>query len=243
MNLKKSFVIKINRILLIIIILTVILSVLVFIIQKKRTKTASGKNISYKSTVIIDAGHGGFDGGATAKDGTNEKDLNLPISLALGDIFSLNGYDVVYTRTDDSSTETDESATIKARKVSDIKNRIKLSEKHKDSVYLSIHINKFTSSYAKGAQVFYSPQFDTAKLISAAIQNTIIEDLQPDNDRTVKSGTKSTYILYNAVVPTVLVECGFLSNGDELKKLKDSTYQKQLAFCIFKGYSKSIKAF
>ncbi|MBO4693392.1 MAG: N-acetylmuramoyl-L-alanine amidase [Clostridia bacterium] len=189
-------------------------------------------------TVIIDPGHGGFDGGAGAADGTLEKDINLQISLKTRDFLSFYGYNVIMTRTDDTGTEDDSSASISLRKKSDLKNRLELMGEYVDSVYVSIHLNKFTTSSVSGAQVFYSPGFSEAKQLGEHIQGTIISLLQPFNHRTVKMGSDSTYLLKNATIPAVIVECGFLSNQDELNKLKDNNYQNDLAFCIASGVTK-----
>lgn len=204
----------------------------------KKLKIPTQSNVRNSDVIIIDAGHGGFDGGAVASDGTIEKDINLNIALILGELLSINGYDVVYTRTSDVGTEDDESVNISNRKKSDLKNRLDIMSKHPDSLFISIHLNKFTAGTANGAQVFYSPSFNESKKLSAHIQDSIKTNLQPSNNRVIKKGDKNVYLLYNARVPSVIVECGFLSNANELKKLKDPTYQKQMAFCIFEGIIK-----
>lgn len=188
-----------------------------------------------KNKIIIDAGHGGFDGGAVAEDGTSEKDINLNIALQLGEMLSLNGFDIIYTRTEDIGTDDSKDATISKRKVSDLKNRLNLMSEHPDSIFVSVHLNKFTSSSATGAQVFFSPAFDKAKDLSLCVQNSIVSILQPDNKRVIKKGTSSTYLLHKAKVPAIIVECGFISNHKELELLKSSEYQKQMAFAIYCG--------
>lgn len=192
-------------------------------------------SLNEKNIIIIDAGHGGFDGGAVATDGTVEKNINLNIALALGEMLSKNGYEVIYTRTEDVGTEDNVNDVISKRKKSDLNNRLNLMKKYPDSIFVSIHLNKFTSGNAQGAQVFYSPTFEEANKIGNSIQQSIKKLMQPENDRVIKKGNKSTFLLYNAYVPTVIVECGFLSNKAELEKLKDETYQKQMAFSIFNG--------
>ena len=189
--------------------------------------------------IIIDAGHGGFDGGAVADDGTVEKNINLSIALKLGKMLSLHGYKVIYTRTEDTGTEDDSSLEIKNRKKSDLNNRLELMKKYPNGIFVSVHLNKFTSGSAVGAQVFYSPAFDEARYISQSIQESIKAILQTANDRVIKKGTKSTYLLHNAHIPSIIVECGFLSNADELQKLKNEDYQNQMAFSIFNGIIKS----
>lgn len=187
-----------------------------------------------RPTIIIDAGHGGFDGGAVASDGTVEKDINLSIAKKLCDMLNFNGYEVIMTRTEDIGTDSVDGS-IASRKKSDLKNRLELMNKHSDSIYVSIHLNKFTTSAANGTQVFYSDNFDESIELGNCIQKSVVEKLQPDNKRVIKKGTPSTYILHNAKVPAVIVECGFLSNDTELKKLKDTEYQSQMAFAILGG--------
>ena len=189
-------------------------------------------------TVIIDPGHGGFDGGASASDGTTEKDINLKISLKIRDLLKFYGYNIVMTRTEDTGTEDDSNQSISTRKKSDLKNRLSLMQNDGDTIYVSIHLNKFTTSAASGAQVFYTPNFDEAQTLGDCIQKSIVNLLQPENKRVVKKGGGTTYILKNAKVPAVIVECGFLSNGGDLMKLKNEEYQNSMAFSISAGIIK-----
>ncbi len=187
-----------------------------------------------QKTVIIDPGHGGFDGGAVASDGTVEKEINLNISLTVAKLLKQNGVYVIMTREKDVSTEDTESSEIASKKRSDLKNRLELMKDYPDSVFVSIHLNKFTTSTAFGSQVFYSDNED-AKILGDTIQRSIINLVQHDNMRVNKKATSSTYLLYNATVPAVLVECGFLSNAGELALLKQEEYQDKIAFSIYCG--------
>ncbi len=204
-------------------------------VADKTTPVPASAKLTTHPKIIIDAGHGGFDGGAVAGDGTSEKDINLNIALRVGEMLSISGIEVIYTRTEDTGTEDNSDASISKRKVSDLNNRLALMSKHPDSIFVSIHLNKFTTSSASGAQVFYSQSFDEAKDLSLSIQNSIVSLIQPDNTRVVKQGTSSTFLLHKAKVPAVIVECGFLSNKNELELLKTDKYQKQLAFAIYCG--------
>ncbi len=212
-----------------------IVCTLVSVALFKKESVHASVEITERQVIIIDAGHGGFDGGAVAEDGTSEKDINLNIALTLGELLKTGGYDVVYTRTTDDGTEDNTDATISQRKKSDLNNRLELTEKYPDAVFISIHLNKFTTSSANGAQVFYSSQFESARELSLLIQKSIVSVLQPDNIRVVKKGSDSTFLLKKAVIPSVIVECGFLSNSNELTLLKNEEYQKQMAFAIFCG--------
>ena len=185
-------------------------------------------------TVIIDAGHGGFDGGAVAGDGTVEKDINLEISLKLASILRFNGFEVIMTRTEDTGTDS-VSGSVATRKKNDLENRLLLMEKNPDALYISVHLNKFTTSAASGTQVFYTPNFKEAYELSMLVQKSVVNMLQPENTRTVKQGTSATYLLKNAKVPAIIVECGFLSNKSDLQKLKSEDYQSQMAFAIASG--------
>ena len=219
------------------IILAVILCfcIIAFAVADKNTAVPASAKLSERPKIIIDAGHGGFDGGAVAVDGTIEKDINLNIALQVGEMLSISGMDVIYTRTQDTGTENNRDVSIRKRKVSDLNNRLALMSKYPESIFVSVHLNKFTTSDASGAQVFYSKSFDEAKDLSVLIQNSIVSLIQPQNTRVVKQGTSSALLLYKAMVPAVIVECGFLSNNNELKLLKTEKYQKQMAFAIFCG--------
>lgn len=187
-----------------------------------------------ENIVFGNASHGGFDGGAVAGDGTVEKDINLNIALTLAKFLKQSGFRVIMTRESDVSTEDTESPQIASKKRNDLKNRLKLMSDYPDSVFVSIHLNKFTTSSAVGSQVFYSKSEESA-LLADKIQKAIVTLIQPENTRVNKQATSSTYLLYNATVPAVLVECGFLSNASELALLKQSDYQKKMAFSIYLG--------
>lgn len=184
---------------------------------------------------MTNASHGGFDGGAVASDGTVEKDINLNIALKLENFLKFCGYEVVMTRTDDNGTEDNGDSSISERKKSDLQNRLALMSENQDAIYVSVHLNKFTTSSASGAQVFYAPNFETARILGESIQHSVVNLIQPDNLRVIKKGTSSTYLLYNAKIPAVIVECGFLSNPQELEQLKKSDYQSKMAFSIAAG--------
>lgn len=210
---------------------TVISSILICEIQVTSVDTISNENLP---VIIIDAGHGGEDGGAIGVDGTNEKDINLQISLKINDILSVFGYDTHLIRTTDTSVHID-GDTIRERKISDIHNRADSMNLYDNCIYLSIHQNKYGDSRIWGAQTFYSANFDESKEIAQFIQNAITSQLQPDNKRLIKKSGTDIYVLYNAAKPAVMVECGFVSNQEELNHLKDNTYQNNMALSIATG--------
>ncbi len=183
--------------------------------------------------VTIDAGHGDFDGGASAPDGTLEKTLNMEIARPLGDILRLYGFDVTMTREDDSGLHEDDNASIREKKVSDMNARLALYEQA--DLNIAVHQNTFGDSRYSGTQLFYSDNHPLSKPLASHIRETVYSQLQPDNTRELKTGNRDIYLLYKTTKPTVLVECGFLSNAAELANLKDNMYQCRLAVCIANG--------
>lgn len=186
-------------------------------------------------TVLIDAGHGGVDGGAVASDGTEEKHINLQIALLLEQQLGAMGIRTAMTRTTDESIHDSSAQTIREKKVSDIHNRMQLIEETENCIFVSIHQNKFSDTSLNGTQVFYSPNTTASAQLAQTIQTSVRSLLQTENTREIEKSGSSIYLLYYARKPAVLVECGFLSNTAELEKLKEGTYQKQLAFCIAAG--------
>lgn len=198
---------------------------------------ASSMPITQK-TVIVDAGHGGDDGGAIGIDGTVEKDINLDIALKLEKILKFYGFNVIMTRTQDVMTCDDGLDSLRKRKISDIHNRFELMRKNPDAIFISVHQNKFEDSSQHGTQVFYSGNDERSKELAEAIQTSVTLTLQRKNDRVVKKSGSGIYLLYHAKIPAVLIECGFISNSDEVKKLKDESYRMKLAILIADGLLK-----
>ena len=185
--------------------------------------------------VIIDAGHGGEDGGTQSADGVLEKDINLSISLKIDEILRSLGIKTVLIRDGDYMIYDEDSNTIRQKKVSDIHNRKKYMDEYKSSIFLSIHQNYFIESKYSGAQVFYSKNDDLSPEIAQSIQDSIRNNIQPENERKIKQSGTEIYLLYYATVPTVMVECGFLSNKNETENLVTDEYQKKIAFSIVEG--------
>lgn len=206
------------------------------IVNKANTFTyndaAAGRSLR---TVILDAGHGGEDGGAVAPDGTAEKEINLEITKDIAVFFDLFGIHYIPVRTTDISVCDEGLDTIRKRKYSDIMNRASLVDSTPDSVLLSIHQNFFPEEKYSGTQVFYSKNTEDSAQLADMIQTSVTDTLQPENNRTVKAAGSEIYLLDKAKNTSVLVECGFLSNPQELSKLKDKTYQAKIAYRIFRG--------
>jgi N-acetylmuramoyl-L-alanine amidase len=186
-----------------------------------------------KYTVIIDAGHGGEDCGAIGNDNTYEKDLNLQISLKLGEYLKNAGYEVIYTRTDDRLLYTEEQNIKGMKKIYDLKNRVDIANSYENSLMISIHMNSFGQENCSGLQVYHSGS-EKSKKLASMIQDVVVKDLQKTNKRTVKAGS-DLYILKNTIGTAVLIECGFISNSEECKKLSEKEYQKELCFAIVCG--------
>lgn len=193
--------------------------------------------VESKNTVIVDAGHGGEDGGTQSSAGVLEKDINLAISMRLGTLLKLMGYSVIYTRTQDKLVYGDDAVTQRQKKVSDIQYRMKLMQTYPEALFLSIHQNYFAQSKYSGAQVFYSKNNPQSEIFAESIQESIRSLLQPENDRQIKPTGKDIYLLYHADLPAVMVECGFMSNPGEALLLSDEDYQKKMCLAVVAGIS------
>lgn len=186
-------------------------------------------------TIILDAGHGGEDGGAVGQSVLLEKEINLSITMKLQDLLRLSGFDVIMTREVDSFIGDNSLPTLEERKKSDMQKRLQIIKDHPNGIFVSIHQNHFDNSALNGAQVFYSINHENSAILASSIQNSIVTLLQNDNERISKAGENTIYLLRNAQVPAVIVECGFLSNAAEAAQLCDEEYQNQMAFSIFCG--------
>ena len=189
----------------------------------------------------MDAGHGGEDGGATGHNGVLEKDLNLTLSRELAALLRLAGYTVIETRTEDKLLY--DAGTPKGhKKQGDLKNRLAIAQRVENCVLISIHLNTFPDPSCEGMQVWYSPNHADSKSLAEAIQSSTKQLLQPQNNRRVKMATSGIYILKNATVPAILVECGFLSSPADCQRLCDPVYQQKLALALFYGICEKVPA-
>ncbi len=184
--------------------------------------------------IVVDAGHGGMDGGGVGVGGVPEKDLNLQIAKKLEKSLTENGYRVVMTRTEDVSLHDNGKTTVRSQKNSDLKNRAKIANEAKAGLFISIHMNKFESSEVKGAQVFYRNNDKTGTLYAKSIMEEL-KKLDPKNHRVAKELPNKNLTFSKLEIPGVLVECGFLSNEEELTKLRDEAYQEKMVESIVLG--------
>ena len=219
------------------IILTAILisfCVMMFSAFSNITAHTSADSSDDRPTVIIDAGHGGEDGGAQV-DGVLEKDINLSIAEKVADTLRLCGCRVKEIRDADTAVYGEDADTLREKKVSDLKRRVEIANESENNILVSIHQNKFDNGAYSGAQVFYSTNNDNGRVLAEAIRSAVVSLLQKDNTRELKPAGSEIYLLNNATVPAVIVECGFLSNADERAKLMDNDYQSEMAYSIAMG--------
>ncbi len=181
--------------------------------------------------ILLDAGHGGEDGGAVAPDGTTEKDINLDITLTLQDMLRFCGYRVAVTRETDTGLGTGDS--LRARKSSDMNARLALY--NNADLVIAIHQNKFGDTACHGAQFFYSKNAPASETLAQSLKSSLTRLLQPNNTRELKTGDRNVFLLYKTTTPAVLAECGFLSNPDEFLLLNDADYRKDVAFSLCCG--------
>lgn len=189
--------------------------------------------------IILDAGHGGEDPGAIGCGDVYEKDLNLSICRLLYEELTTRGYTVIMTRTEDRLLYTEAENIKGIRKISDLKNRVKIFNSYDSAIAVSIHMNTFSAPQYHGTQIYYSDA-EEARRLALAIKDSVCSSLQPDNKRPLKH-SEGIYLLEHSEIPTVLVECGFLSNPDECQKLSEKEYQKRLSFSIVCGIIKYIE--
>ena len=181
-----------------------------------------------QKTVVLDAGHGGYDSGTKSESGILEKDLNLEITTKIAEFLVCYDVRVVMTRTDDTAPDLIEGHS---RKRGEILSRAKIASDERADLFLSVHMNSFPQSSCRGTQVFYSAKNEQNQVIATTLQSAISTMLQPDNSRVAKE-TDLIFLLSNLDCPAALVECGFLSNRQDTQLLCDAQYQSKIAFCI-----------
>ena len=186
--------------------------------------------------VVIDPGHGGEDGGAVAEDGTVESQINLAVARRLRELLFLAGVPTRMTRETDISIHEEGAETLREKKVSDIRRRVALINAIPDAVVISIHQNSLPKARSvRGAQVFYNARPGSDRL-AAAIQAPLNAAVNgPENEKQAREIDSSVYLMKHAACPAVLVECGFLSNPEEVRQLREEGYQLRLAAVIAAG--------
>ena len=181
--------------------------------------------------LVLDAGHGGEDGGAVSITGVPESRINLSIVLSLRDVLGLYGVDPILLREEDISLHTGDANTLREKKRSDLKNRTAAIEAVEGGTLISIHQNTYPGSRYHGTHVFYAPT-DGSQALADHVQNSIKTALQPDNERAVKQIPDTVYIMNHITCPGILIECGFLTNPAEEAMLRNPDYQRKLSAVI-----------
>ena len=231
------YIIKRKRISLILIALMLGIFVYSYENQKlntdEQTQSTTATPVSGK-VIVVDAGHGVPDEGAQSSRGTTEAETNLKISLKLQNLLEQSGCTVILTRSDENAIYDIDSKTLKQKKISDIKNRVKIGNESSADIFVSIHLNKIPQSQYDGWQTFYKDGSEEGARLAKTIQENLNKTMQKENNRIAKTIDK-IYIIKHVEIPTTIVECGFLSNPDEEKLLLEDDYQNKLAWGIYNG--------
>ena len=183
-------------------------------------------------TVVLDAGHGGADGGTTGRSGTLEKTLNLEIAQKAAAFLRFFGVPVRMTRTDDRSLHSPQAETLRAQKAEDLRQRCQIVQSVPGALYLGIHQNFYGDYLSHGAQVFYAPDNHGGKLLAETLQLHLQTALPQSGNRKAAVIPNANYIMQHLSCPAVILECGFLSNPEEEMLLCTPEYQAKIAFCI-----------
>ena len=195
-------------------------------------------NAKEQVCIVLDAGHGGDDPGNIGINGSREKDINLAITLRVKEYLEANGIQVVLTREDENGLYEQGASN---KKVQDMKKRIAIIEEAQPLATVSIHQNSYTEEYVNGAQVFYYKDSKEGETLAALLQESLRARLNPENHRQMKAND-SYYLLKKTQIPTVIVECGFLSNSREAELLSSEEYQDKVAWAVFMGIMQFVNA-
>lgn len=225
----------INKKRILFIIMLILISTFTYSINTKKENTISTSSLPVSNKVIIlDAGHGKPDEGASGSTGTTEESINLAITKKVQKLLEQSGSTVILTRSDENGIYNQDEDSLRNKKVSDIKNRVKIGNESSADIFVSIHLNKIEQSQYYGWQTFFKQNNEQSKKLAQNIQQSLNESIQKENKReTLKISGK--YIIDHVEIPTSIVECGFLSNPEEEKLLQQDEYQSRLAWGIYTG--------
>lgn len=207
---------------------------------KSRVEPVAATAEVWDRVLILDAGHGGEDGGASSAGGDKESDINLGIVLKLESLMAFLGTDTKLTRQDDRSLHNEDAQTIREKKVSDLKNRVAMIDPIPNAFLISVHQNHFTDSRYSGAQVFFNGG-DVSRQWGECTQGVLRDVLDPNNHRKAKPMPDGIYLFEHVECPAILVECGFLSNGEEASLLLTDAYQRKVALALAGAYLQEIQ--
>ena len=205
-------------------------------INNQSTILTSNEVFEPSYIIVVDAGHGEPDGGAVSVNGVRESMLNLQVAKLLEEELTGLGYEVVMTRNDENNIADNElqNSTIRKIKVSDINNRIKITNNANADMLISIHMNKFSSEKYYGWQTFYKKNSEYSKMLAKNIQKGINNNIERENKRT-ELPINNIKLIDKSEIPAVIVECGFLSNGEDVRLLQTEEYKKQIVYGIIEG--------
>lgn len=223
-----------KRIILIVTIVFVsIFSYMIQIQDRKESIETVSLPVSNK-VVVLDAGHGVPDEGAESSNGTTEAQTNLKIALKVQNLLEQSGCTVILTRSDENAIYDVDKTTLREKKISDIKNRVKIGNESSANIFVSIHLNKIPQQQYYGWQTFFKQGNEQGQKLATSIQNNLNDAVQKENKR-VPLKIDNIYIIKHVEIPTTIVECGFLSNPEEEKLLLEDEYQNKLAWGIYTG--------
>ena len=226
-----------NRKKIIITAMCVFVSVFTFMLSNKDNNKNAIQTVSLpvsNKTIVIDAGHGVPDEGAESSNGTTEAETNLKIAIKLQNLLEQSGCAVILTRSDENAIYDIDAKTLRQKKISDIHNRVKIGNESSADAFVSIHLNKIPQQQYDGWQTFYKKGNENGRKLATLIQSNLNESIQKENKRVAKT-IENIYIIKHVEIPTTIVECGFLSNPEEEKKLLEDEYQNRLAWGIYNG--------
>lgn len=190
------------------------------------------------TVLILDAGHGGEDGGAVSASGVPESHINLSIAKKMQLLLTFAGQETIMTREGEEAIYSPDAQTLREKKVSDLSNRVKLVNETAGSTLISIHQNSLPGSKVRGAQVFYNA-VEPARQIAVSVQQALNNAINPGNEKHARQMEDSIFLMKNINSPGILVECGFLSNATEAELLQTDDYQRHLSAAIISGYLQS----
>lgn len=208
-------------------------AVFFFFFNPKSVPSFSRRNI-----IVLDAGHGAPDGGAVGYNGTLEKDVNLAIVLKIREILEARGFHVILTRTSDNGIYDSDAKSIHEMKVSDMKKRRDIINNSNADLFISVHMNSFSNPSSNGLHVFYARNHPESEPLAQSIQSEIAA-LTGASVHTVKTASESLYLMKNPIPPSILVECGFISNPEEEERLNDDSYRSKIAYAIANAVTKA----
>lgn len=218
--------------------LVMMLSIFTFLYNKEESKIEKEQVVTAtpvsNKVIVIDAGHGKPDEGAKSSRGTTEAETNLKIALKLQNLLEQSGCTVILTRTDENGIYSLDAKTLREKKISDIRNRVKIGNDSMADIFISIHLNKIPEEKYYGWQCFYKSGDEKSIKLAKSIQENLNKAIQKENKRVAMKLDK-VYIMKHVEIPISIIECGFLSNPEEEKNLLEDEYQDKLAWGIYSG--------